>query len=284
MTSGKEQQTTKTLNEGDVLTVEGKRYHEELQTLLVKQYSGIVEISLNRPETLNAISYLMREELLFVFEDCARRSDVRVVVIGGVGGAFCSGADLSEARPDEHDLFLNRQLTKIALSLHNLPMPTIAKVEGVAVGAGCNLALGCDLVVASDSARFSEIFSNRGLSLDFGGSWLLPRLVGLHRAKEIAYFGEIFSAADAEAMGLINRVVPASELDDFVDGWARRLASGPPIALAMDKTLLNQSLSMTLEESLANEAHSQVVNRASEDTAEALLAYSQKRAPVYRGR
>ncbi|MGC2174436.1 MAG: enoyl-CoA hydratase-related protein [Acidimicrobiales bacterium] len=263
---------------------EGERYHEQLETLLVKQSAGVVEILLDRPDTLNAISFLMREELLFIFEDCARRSDVRVVVIGGVGGAFCSGADLTEARPDEHDLFLNRQLTKVALSLHNLAMPTIAKVEGAAVGAGCNLALGCDLVVASDSARFSEIFAKRGLSVDFGGSWFLPRLVGLQRAKEIAYFGDIYSAADAAAMGLVNKVVPAAELDEFVDGWARRLASGPPIALALDKTLLNQSLSMTLEESLASEARSQAVNRASKDTTEALLAYSEKRAPVYRGR
>src|SRR6185369_2227198 len=104
-----------------------------------------------------------------------------------------------------------------ALELHRIPKPTIAKVNGVAVGAGCNMALGCDLIVASDEARFSEIFARRGLSIDFGGSWLLPRMVGLHRAKELALLADIISAKEAEAMGLVNRVVPAGQLDPFVD-------------------------------------------------------------------
>jgi 2-(1,2-epoxy-1,2-dihydrophenyl)acetyl-CoA isomerase len=165
-----------------------------------------------------------------------------------------------------------------------LPQPTVAKVRGVAVGAGCNLALVCDLVVASENARFSEIFARRGLSLDFGGSWILPRRVGLHRAKELALLAEIISAADAYEMGLVNRVLADDELDAFVDDWAARLAAGPPIALAMSKRLLNNSLQVTLEEALDDEGLSQTVNFSTRDTAEAMAAFVAKRDPSFEGR
>ena len=115
-----------------------------------------------------------------------------------------------------------RHVGDVALALHRLPQPTIAKVGGVAAGAGANMAFGCDLIVASDEARFTEIFARRGLTIDFGGSWLLPRLIGLHKAKELAFFADIISAKEAEAFGLVNRVVPAGELDAFVDDWAQQ--------------------------------------------------------------
>jgi enoyl-CoA hydratase/carnithine racemase len=152
------------------------------------------------------------------------------------------------------------------------------------VGAGCNLALGCDLVVASSTARFSEIFARRGLSLDFGGSWLLPRRIGMHRAKELALLAEIISANDALEMGLINRVLPDGEVDAFVDNWARKLAAGPPIALAQTKRLLNNSLNVTLEEALDDEAAAQTINFATSDTAEAMRAFIEKREPKFTGR
>ena len=149
---------------------------------------------------------------------------------------------------------------------------------------GCNLALACDLIVASDEARFSEIFARRGLSLDFGGSWLLPRHVGLHRAKELAFFADILSAKEAEAMGLVNRVVPAGELDAFVDDWASRLASGPPIALAQTKRLLTNSFEVTLEQALEDEGWAQTVNFTTNDVAEAMRAFLEKREPKFEGR
>jgi 2-(1,2-epoxy-1,2-dihydrophenyl)acetyl-CoA isomerase len=176
-----------------------------------------------------------------------------------------------------------RHVNDAALSLHRMPQPTIAKVRGVAVGAGCNMALGCDLVVASENARFSEIFAKRGLSLDFGGSWLLPRRIGLHRAKELALFGDIISAADAREMGLVNRVLPDSELDAFVDGWAQRLASGPPIALALTKRMLNNAMNVTMEEALDDEGAAQTVNFGTKDTLEAMEAFMQKREPKFKG-
>ena len=177
-----------------------------------------------------------------------------------------------------------RRVNDACIALQRLPQPTIAKVRGVAVGAGCNLALGCDLVVASATARFSEIFARRGLSLDFGGSWLLPRRIGMHRAKELALLAEIVSAGDALEMGLVNRVLPDSEVDSFVDSWALKLAAGPPIALAQTKRLLNNALNVTLEEALDDEAAAQTINFATSDTAEAMRAFIEKREPKFIGR
>jgi len=157
-------------------------------------------------------------------------------------------------------------------------------VRGVAVGAGANLAFGCDLVAASDNARFSEIFSRRGLSLDFGGSWVLPRRVPLHIAKELAFFGDILSAAEAQSYGLVNRVVPDDELDAFVDAWAARLVASPPIALAQTKRMLNNAMNVTMEEALDDESAAQTVNFGTKDTMEAITAFMEKREPKFIGR
>jgi 2-(1,2-epoxy-1,2-dihydrophenyl)acetyl-CoA isomerase len=177
-----------------------------------------------------------------------------------------------------------RHVGDVCLALHRLPQPTVAKVRGVAVGAGANLALVCDLVVAGETARFSEIFARRGLSIDFGGSWILPRVVGMHRAKELALLADIIDAGEAERMGLVNRVLPDAELDAFVADWAGRLAAGPPIALAMTKRLLNNSFSVTLEEALDDEGLSQTVNFGTKDTGEAVRAFLEKRTPAFLGR
>jgi len=157
-------------------------------------------------------------------------------------------------------------------------------VRGVAVGVGANMALGCDLVVASDNARFSEIFAKRGLSLDGGGSWILPRRVGLHRAKELTFFADIISAAEADRIGLVNRVVPDGELDAFVADWTQRLLAMPPIALAQSKRMLNNAMNVTLEEALDDEGTAQTVNFGTKDTPEAIAAFLEKRAPVFKGR
>jgi 2-(1,2-epoxy-1,2-dihydrophenyl)acetyl-CoA isomerase len=177
-----------------------------------------------------------------------------------------------------------RRVGQACLALHQIPQPVIAKVGGVAAGAGLNLALGCDIIVASDDARFSEIFAKRGLTVDFGGSWLLPRLVGLHKAKELVLLADIIDAAQARDLGLVNRVVPASELDAFVDDWARRLAAGPPLALSMSKRLLNESMAMSLDQALEAEALAQNVNFTTKDTTEAMLAFVEKREPRFEGR
>lgn len=260
-----------------------------MQTIEVERADGgIVTITLNRPERKNAINGVMWDELLATFREVAASSTDRVVVLTGAAGAFCSGADLSGGTADtgeaRHQWYAMQHVADVCLALHRLPQPTIAKVNGVAAGAGCSMALGCDLIVASDEARFSMIFARRGLSLDFGASWLLPRLVGLHRAKEIALFADILSAKEAEAIGLVNRVVPAGELDAFVDDWARRLAAGPPIALAQTKRLLNHSVQLSLEEALEAEGWAQTVNFGTRDTMEAIRAFVEKREPRFEGR
>ena len=256
-----------------------------MQTLLVDRRDGVVTVTLNRPERKNAINAAMWEELLAVLVEVKERTDDRVLVVTGAGGAFCSGADLADATARSvHQLVWMRHVADVALALHRLSKPTIAKVGGVAVGAGCNLALGCDLVVASEDATFSEIFHRRGLSIDFGGSWLLPRLIGLHRAKEFAFFADMVPAHEAQRLGLVNRVVPAAELDTVVDDWATRLAATAPLALSMTKTMLNNSFATSMEQALEDEGRCQAVNLSTADTAEAIAAFVQKREPNFTGR
>ncbi len=255
------------------------------ELLVERAASGVVTLTLNRPRVKNAIPASMWESLRAIFQEVSQRESDRVLVITGAGGAFCAGAELGPGMgTDHHPLTAMKSVNEAALALHDVPKPTIAKVDGIAVGAGMNLALGCDLIVAGESARFSQIFARRGLSLDFGGSWLLPRLIGLHRAKELALFGDIVSAAEAERLGVVNRVVPDDQLDAFVTDWANRLAQGPPIALRMTKRMLNNAFSSSLAEALDWEALSQTVNFGSADTVEGVAAFVQKRPPVFRGR
>jgi 2-(1,2-epoxy-1,2-dihydrophenyl)acetyl-CoA isomerase len=255
-----------------------------METLQLTRADGVATLTLDRPARKNAINDAMWGELLEVLQEVAETDADRVLVITGAGGAFCSGADLSDVRGERHQLNTMRKVADVALRLHRLTKPTIAKVGGVAAGAGCNLALGCDLVVASEEARFSEIFARRGLSIDFGGSYLLPRLIGLHKAKELAFFADIISAPEALAIGIVNRVVPAAELDAFVDGWASRLAAGPPLALSMTKTMLDNAYAVSMDQALEDEGRCQTVNFSTADTAEAMRAFVEKRDPVFEGR
>jgi enoyl-CoA hydratase/carnithine racemase len=261
----------------------------DTETIIVERVDGVVTVTLNRPEKKNAGNGKMWRELLDTFRDIACRRDDRVVVLTGAGGAFCSGADITDpggvsGNPDDPHLVRMRFFGQSVLALHQIPQPTIAKIRGVAAGAGLSLGLGCDLVVASDNARLSEIFAKRGLAVDGGSSWLLPRMIGLHRAKELAFFADILSAEEAASFGLVNRVVPDGELDSFVDTWATRLAAGPPMALSMTKKMLNESFATSMAQALETEAVAQTINFSSEDAAEAMRAFVQKREPTFRGR
>jgi 2-(1,2-epoxy-1,2-dihydrophenyl)acetyl-CoA isomerase len=257
-----------------------------MDTLRVERApNGVVMLTMNRPEKKNAMNATMFNELLAAFREVNDAPADRVLVITGAGDAFCSGADLGDRGNDtRHALARLHWVADIALALHRIPKPVIAKVNGIAVGAGLNLALGCDLIVAADTARFSEIFARRGLTIDFGGSWLLPRLIGMHRAKELAFFADILSAKEAAEMGLVNRVVPSTELDAFVADWANRLAAGPPLALSMTKRLLTNSFSMSMDEALEAEGMAQTVNSGTEDAPEAIRAFLEKREPKFKGR
>lgn len=258
-----------------------------METLQVERAGGVVTVTLNKPQKKNAVDPQMWTEMARIWDEIARNVDEdRAVVVTGAGGDFCSGADLWLPPGEEppHQLTTMRSVAAAIQGLHDLPQPTVAKVPGVAAGAGMSLALCCDLVVAGESARFSEIFAKRGLALDAGSSWFLPRMIGLHRAKELAFFADIISASEAADFGVVNRVVPDDELDAFVDGWARRLADGPPIAYSLTKKLLNASLNVTLQQALEDEGRSQTITTASEDTREAIGAFVDKREPVFRGR
>jgi 2-(1,2-epoxy-1,2-dihydrophenyl)acetyl-CoA isomerase len=253
----------------------------------VERADGVVTITLDNPTKKNAISRQAWEDLRDICREIqARTREDRCVVLTGAEGNFSSGQDLwasSDGEPP-HQLTAMREINAGVQAVHDLPQPTIAKVRGVAVGVAANLALGCDLVLAAEGSRFSEIFAKRGLSLDGGGSWILPRLIGLHRAKELAFFGDFVDAEDALAMGLVNRVLPDSELDKVCDEWAARLAAAPPIALAQTKRMLDRAFEQSFEQALDDEGRAQTVNIATRDTAEAIRAFAEKREPRYEGR
>jgi enoyl-CoA hydratase/carnithine racemase len=251
--------------------------------LLSDDRDGVRTLTLNRPHRKNAITPELWVALRDALNAAGRDRSVRALVITGAGGSFCSGADISV--PDDiHPKYKLQRLTDVALALHELPVPTVAKVTGVAVGAGWNLALGCDLVVATPESTFSQIFSKRGLSIDLGGSWLLPKLVGLQQAKRLTLLAETIDAAEAHALNLVTWVVSRAEIDAFVKDLTDRLVAGPPIALAQTKALLNEGADRTLRDALANEARAQAVNFATADAAAAYAAFAQRREPSFTGR
>ncbi|MBS1846728.1 MAG: enoyl-CoA hydratase/isomerase family protein [Actinobacteria bacterium] len=248
---------------------------------------AVATVTLDNPAHKNAITDPMWGELEVAFRSIARDASIRVVVVTGSGSEFCSGADLTPSRTGVGSVHATRRMEQInqaALALHELPQPSIARVDGVAAGAGANLALGCDLVVASDRSRFTEIFTKRGLSVDFGGSWLLPRLVGVHKAMELCLLADIVDAAEAERIGLVNRVVPADRLDDAVATWVDRLLQLPPIAATSVKRLVHDGADSTFARALAAEGMAQAVNFSTKDTAEAMVAFVERRDPEFRGR
>jgi 2-(1,2-epoxy-1,2-dihydrophenyl)acetyl-CoA isomerase len=257
----------------------------EPTTLLVQRDAGVVTVTINRPERKNALNPQCWLELNQVFDEVRLSPEDRALVLTGAGGTFCSGADLTDPTNRRRGPMVDviRRANETALRLHRLTIPTIAKVDGAAVGYGIGLALGCDLVVASERARFSEIFARRAIAFDGGNSWLLPRLVGLHKAKELAFFGDMVSATEAASIGLINKVVPLEELDDVVEKWARRLADGPTVALGLIKTLLNQSFASSMDQALEDEARSQHIAFGTSDATEALRAFRDKREPTFKG-
>ncbi|HEX3795763.1 MAG TPA: enoyl-CoA hydratase-related protein [Acidimicrobiales bacterium] len=260
-----------------------------METLIVERSGGVVTVTMNRPERKNAVNPVMLAELRQIFAEVESNSADRAMVLTGAGGAFCTGSDLGDPNgpgsdPNSSALGRMRKLGEVALALHRITKPTIAKVEGFAVGAGMSLALGCDLVVCSETAKLSMIFSKRGLSIDNGASWLLPRLVGMAKAKEIALFGGMWTAPEALELGLINRVLPASEVDAFVADWAATLAAGPPLALSLTKTLLHASAQASMEQAVEDEARCQALNFSTQDTHEAMAAFAEKRQPTFIGR
>jgi 2-(1,2-epoxy-1,2-dihydrophenyl)acetyl-CoA isomerase len=262
-----------------------------MAAILVERHDGLIEVVLDRPARKNAIDRTMWAELDRVFTEAAKDPTIRALVLSGAGGNFSAGADLSgddsgqglAGGPLQPIVQEMRIIGEIVIRLHRLTKPTIAKVDGVAVGVGLGLALACDLIVASERARFCEIFAKRGLALDGGSSWLLPRRVGLAKAKEMALFGDMVSAREAAEIGLVNKVVAVEELDTVANEWARRLAAGPTLALGLSKKLLDASWTSTFEQSIEDEARCQHVTYTSADVTEGITAFLERREPHFRG-
>lgn len=249
---------------------------------------GVRWLTIDRPERKNAIPADGYPMLTAAFSDFDESGD-RVLVVTGAGGEFCAGADLDPEQfargistGDAHRRM--KLVARAATALHRITKPTIAAVDGVAVGAGMNLALGCDVVIATDRARFSEIFVRRGLTVDFGGTWLLPRVVGLQRAKELALSGRIVGAEEAVRLGIAMEVVPVSSLRERVEELAASFAAGAPIAQMFAKQGLNASFESSFEESLSWEGQSQAIAFGTEDVAEGVTAFLEKRDPRWKGR
>jgi 2-(1,2-epoxy-1,2-dihydrophenyl)acetyl-CoA isomerase len=247
---------------------------------------GVLSLTLSRPEALNSFTIAMKEELLAALKDAARDKDVRVLVLTGAGRAFSAGQDLKERQgADVPDLGteLRARYNPIALAMRRLEKPIIGAINGVAAGAGCSIALACDIRIAADSASFIEVFGRVGLVPDTGSSWLLPRLVGYARAAEMVFGADPVDATTAERIGLVNRVVPADQLHDEAHALAAKLASAAPLALALAKRGLNRALESSLEEALEYEAQLQAIAGRSADHREGVAAFVEKRPPKFTG-
>lgn len=245
-------------------------------------------ITIDRPDRKNACTPAMFEAL----HDAAmtmRTAAPRVVVVTGAGGDFCSGADVSGEDEDRmegvaHPLQSMRRIGDAVVALHALPMPTVAAVDGVAVGAGFGLALSCDLLVCSDRARFSLIFARRGLSLDFGTSYLLPQRIGLHHAKRMAFTGEIVDAARGAELGFVNDVVATDALAGSVEELVEAIAAGPPLALSMSKRMLENAARSSFAQAVEAESLAQNVNFPTRDVAEGGRSFLERRPARFEGR
>jgi 2-(1,2-epoxy-1,2-dihydrophenyl)acetyl-CoA isomerase len=274
---------------GFVCPTEDENLMAEHQAILVSIENQVAWVTLNRPDARNAVNDDMREELLGVFADARTNPDIRALVLTGAGKGFCTGADLSRRGagpigPGAAREMLRTRSQRLIRALWELEKPVIAAVNGVAAGLGAHLAFACDLVIVAAEARFIEVFVRRGIAVDAAGAYLLPRLIGLMKAKELVFFGDDLSAEDAQRIGLASKVVPADQLQAAAKEWAERLANGPTFALGMSKRLLNRSLEVDLETALDDEAMAQSLVTQSEDTKEGMLAFMEKRQPVFKGR
>ena len=267
------------------------------EELLIELDEGVLRLTINRPEQRNALTYEVRRSLVEQLERADADYAVRSVVLTAAGDkAFCTGADLRsrppflpkpEGAPDRAFGDASRTIAtgwqRVIGSIMDCSKPVIGGINGTAAGGGLHLALACDLIVAAEHARFISVFVRRGIAPDAGGAYILPRLVGIQKAKEICFFGDDIHAPDAERMGLVNKVVPYADLDKTVTAWAQRLASGPTPAISTAKRLINRSLESSREQAFSDEAFGQELVSGTHDMQEGMKAFMERRDPEFKG-
>ena len=268
------------------------------EELLAKIENDVLWLTLNRPDAGNAITPAVRNRMIEHFDDANTNYNVRAIVLTAVGEKhFCTGAGLGSAQNAEPERpadapdkalgdvarLVRRGWQRLVTSILDCDKPVIAAVNGTAAGGGANLVLACDLVVMADTARLIEVFVTRGIIPDAGGCYLLPRIVGPQRAKEIMFLGDAVSSADCERFGIANRVVPAAEVAATVDDLAQRLATGPTKAIAMTKWLVNRSSESSRHSAFEEEAYAQELVTGTADMAEGIAAFGERRAPDFKG-
>lgn len=262
------------------------------ENLTYDQQNGVATITLNRPQVYNALNPGLLDDIHDALGQAEADDQVRCLIITGTGNGFCSGADLTpESQQGARDLGRRGHLEpmgrfgRMALKLHSLDKPVIGAINGVTVGAGLALALGCDIRIASEQARFSAIFVKRGLIPDTGATWLLPRVVGMSRALEMAYTGRMVSAAEAERIGLVSQVVPPDQLMPTALELANSIAQGPPLAIELMKRVMQRGMDTNdLHLAIGWESWAQSICGQSEDNKEGVRAFLEKRQAVFQGR
>jgi len=258
--------------------------------VLLEKQEHIAQITLNHPETLNALTYDMLQVLRQAVDDVGQDREIRAIMITGAGRGFCSGANVMGASADtlaSGGMGLRSvvmEMNEVLIQIAEMEKPWLAVVNGPAVGGGCALALNCDLVLAAESAYLCVGYVNIGVVLDMGCSFVLPRLVGTHKAKELAFFGERIYAPQAVEMGLINRSVPDETLMEVARQWALKLATGPTLAIGAMKQLIYRGQQGTLSDALQHETNLLSLISQTEDAAEGITAFFQKREPHFKGK
>ncbi len=257
----------------------------DFETIIYELDERVATITLNRPDALNSTNDQMYKELNYLIGEIAANPEVRCVILTGSGRGFCAGADVRGMDPNMKLLARRARhcgiLRNVLRPLFDLEKPVIAAVNGVAVGAGFNIALACDFIVSSDKAMYSQIFTKMGLVPDLGGLYFLTRIVGVNKAKELCFTAKKISAQEAYDLGIVNHVVPHDDLLAEAGKIAKEIAAGPPVALAMIKTLLNKSADSTLDQMLEYEGYAQTLAYTTPDHAEGVAAFREKRAPEF---
>lgn len=257
-------------------------------SILLKIENQVAYITFNRPEVFNSFNREMALLLQDTLDQCEQNNEVRAIVITGSGKAFCAGQDLKEVTTPELNpgfkKILEEHYNPIITRIRNINKPIVGAVNGVAAGAGANIALACDLVIASDKASFIQAFSKIGLVPDSGGTFFLPRLIGFQKATALMMLGDKVTAEEAEELGMIFKVIPFEEFDTEVEKLAVKLANMPTKAIGFIKELLNKSITNTLEEQLDLESKLQIESAQSEDYSEGVNAFIEKRKPIFKGK